>query len=418
MFLGLAHRLTRTQSETPAFALDLLQPTLDNRVSFARASGATDVVNGILVSYASDVPRMSAANGLLIEGSRTNSLRNANGGGATAGVIGSGGALPTNWQIVNTAGLTTQIVSSSTQNGFSVLRLRMSGTPSSTSYLLMFDSTTQVSAVQNDVWTSSLWAALSAGALTNVSEIALRVEERDAAGALLAFSKTAFTPTSTLIRREVVRTLASASTGRVSAALEMTVTAGQSVDLTLDIAAPQLELGAFSSSYIPTSSGAATRAADIATAPVSWVNVNEGTLWAEAQTGGRDPAATTNPRILALTSADTNSGHYIRRAGSSSFAQGTTIVSGVTQSLMGSAVWLNGTTARVAMAWRNNDEAFCYAGTALSTDTSTPNGMPPSLTVFRLGTSTTTTGFFFGYLRSVRGWTRRLSDSQLKAVTS
>lgn len=418
MYLGLAHRLTRAQSETPAFALDLLQSTLDSRVSFARASGATDVVNGILVNYASDVPRISAANGLLIEGSRTNSLRNANAGGATAGVIGGGGSLPTNWQIASTAGLTTQVISSSVQNGFTVLRLRMSGTPTGTSYLLMLDTATQISAAMNDVWTASVWTSLSSGSLTNVAEVAVRAEERDASGALLASSKTAFTPVSTLSRRDITRTMVSASTGRVSAALGLTLTVGQSVDVTLDVAAPQLELGAFVSSYIPTTSGSATRAADIATAPTAWVSVTEGTIWAEAQTGGIDPAASTHPRILALTSLDNTSGHYIRRSNTTSVVQGTTIVSTVTQSAMGTVVWPHGTVGRVALSWRNNDQAFCYSGTAVAIDTSTPNGMPSSLSVFRLGANSTTSGFFFGYMRGVRGWTRRLSDPQLKAVTS
>lgn len=418
MYLGLAHRLTRTQSETPAFALDLLQPNLDSRVTFSRASSATDVVNGTLVNYASDVARISSANGLLIEGSRTNSLRNANAGGATAGVIGSGGVLPTNWQVASTGGLTTQVISSGALNGFSVLRLRISGTPSGTSYLLMFDTATQVSAALNDVWTASLWTALSSGSLTNIAEVAVRAEERDAAGALLAFSKIALTPAASLAKRDVTRTMASASTGRVSAALGLTLTVGQVVDLTLDIAAPQLELGAFASSYIPTSSGAATRAADLATAPISWVNMTEGTLWAEAVTGGIDPAASTSPRVVALSSSDNSSGHYIRRSVTNNIAQGTTVVSGVTQSSMGSVVWGNGLMARIALAWRNNDEAFCFSGTAVQTDVGTPNGMPSSLTVFRIGTNSTTSGFFFGYVRGVRGWTRRLSDSQIKAVTS
>jgi hypothetical protein len=181
MFLGLASRITRLAGDSPSLALDLARSSLDGRLSFSRASGATDVIDGVLTTYATDAPRCSASNGLLIEEARTNSLRNAAGGGSTAGVVGSGGALPTNWAIEQTAGLTTQVVGTGTANGFSYVRLSISGTPTATAWQLRFESNTQVGAAQNQSWSASLYAALSGGALTNISSVDVRCAESTAA---------------------------------------------------------------------------------------------------------------------------------------------------------------------------------------------------------------------------------------------
>ena len=418
MYLGLANRLTWVQSETPALALDLLRGSLDSRVSFSRASSATDIISGVLTSFTTDTPRISAVNGLLIEGSRTNSLRNGNAGGALVGTVGSGGALPTNWYVSAANNLTTEVLASGTRSGFNYVRLRISGTPNNSYYTFLFDSNTQIAAAQNEVWTGSAYLALTSGSMTNISVINAVVREADSGGTALGSTNGAFPALSgSFVRGSSIRTLASASTGRCNAGISFGLTAGQAVDITLEVAAPQLELGAFASSYIPTSSGSATRAADLCTGPVGWVNTAEGTLWVEATTGGIDAAAVTSPRLVCLTNSGVTSYHEIRRLASSSAAQGSTVVTGTAQATMGAAVWNNAVTAKAALGWRNNDEAFCFAGGTVATDTATPNGMPTGLTVLRLGANSPTGGFFFGYLRSLRGWTRRLSDTQIKAVT-
>jgi hypothetical protein len=67
-------------------------------------------------------------------------------------------------------------------------------------------------------------------------------------------------------------------------------TNGNPIDFTLRIAAPQLEQGAFATSYIPTTSAAATRAADsaVVTPISSFYNESEGTLFAEGSFGRRN----------------------------------------------------------------------------------------------------------------------------------
>jgi hypothetical protein len=410
MYLGLANRLTRMQSETPAFALDLLRGSLDSRVSFSRASGATDIIGGVLTSFATDAPRISAANGLLIEGSRTNQALNssiaattactlttgqtdpAGGSGAvllTEDTSASGHQASTGNNIVYSNG-TTYVASAFFKKGScdKVQMFLSSSVVGSGDCYANFDLT-------NGTVTAS-GASVSLAALQALGNGWYRCSMR-------------FTTTGGVTHTLAFCTLQTGSEVRAPSFV------GTSRSYYLYGA--QVEAGAFLSSYIPTTSSAATRAADICTGPVGWVNESEGTLWVEATPGGIDPGAATSPRLVCLTNSGVTSYHELRRLASSSAAQGSTVVAGTAQATMGATAWNNAVTAKAALGWRNNDEAFCFAGGTAATDTATPGGMPTGLTVLRLGANSPTGGFFFGHLRGLRGWTRRLSDSQIKAVT-
>lgn len=71
---------------------------------------------GTLVQVPADTPRFDydpatlACRGLLLEETRTNSVRNPRAEGATPGVVGAGGVLPTNWAVGALAGLTATVV--------------------------------------------------------------------------------------------------------------------------------------------------------------------------------------------------------------------------------------------------------------------------------------------------------------------
>ena len=201
MRIGLFHGLTRQQNDSPSLSLDLRGSSLDARVTFSRASAATDVIAGTLQTYSTDQPRLSN-NGLLIEEPRTNSLRNGQ-------ASGSAGSLPTSWGITNAAGLTATY-STVVQNGFTCLRVALSGTPTASAWGLRFESPTQIAAAQNQVWTGSFYHRLAAGSLSNISSLELRV-------AGVASSGTAFTPSSTLARASHTRTLSDAGTANSKA---------------------------------------------------------------------------------------------------------------------------------------------------------------------------------------------------------
>jgi hypothetical protein len=423
MRIALSTSLTRGSGDGPAFALDFLRTTLDPRLTFSRASSATDIIAGVLTSFATDAPRISASNGLLIEEARTNSIRNSQASGATNGVVGSGGALPTNWSVTNAVGLSTQVMASGSENGFSYVELRIFGTPNATSsFNLAFEGSTQIVAAQNESWTNSFYAKHSAGSLSGVNAISARVVEATAAGTTLFTTDGADIKASlndsSYIQATATRSMSDPTAGRTRPSLRVSVTNAGAVDFTLRLAAVQHELGAFATSYIPTTTAAATRAADLCSiATGAWYNAAEGSLWAEALSGGMDSAAATGPRLLRLRDSTGQNFHELRRNPADRTLRGATNSNNIGQASFTAEIWNDGVLARTAYAWRSNDIALCFAGNTVQTDSTTPDGMPSGIDTLRLGAAASSSGFWNGYLRAVRVYTRRLSNAQLKAMT-
>ena len=119
--LGLG-KASGPKSPPPAI-YNFMASGLPSGVTYSRTGAATDVINGVLSDFSAGTARVSTYNGLLIEEGRTNSLRNGEAQGAVVGIIGSGGELPTNWNVVNTVGLTLEVISSGTINGFNYIDL-------------------------------------------------------------------------------------------------------------------------------------------------------------------------------------------------------------------------------------------------------------------------------------------------------
>ena len=184
----------------PTLVLDFLKSrTVDPRITFTRASTATYFdEDGILQTAGSDVPRIDfnpttlACNGLLIEESRTNSIRNNTMQGAVAGTPGT---LPTNWAVSNLGTLATAVIGTGTENGITYIDLKISGTTSTTGGQINFEAITATAAAVSQTWTHSTYCTLAAGSMTNVTSIGVNIGEYDVGSSFLAQGSQTFTPT-------------------------------------------------------------------------------------------------------------------------------------------------------------------------------------------------------------------------------
>jgi hypothetical protein len=231
----------------------------------ARAGTVTQTdLAGNVLSVAANTLRMCDA-GLLPFESRTNSVRNNTMVGATAGVVGSGGALPTNWVLNVAGGLTTTVIGTGTENGVNYVDVRFSGTSSGTDFRMSFENSTAITAADAQVWSESFYLSVVGGSKANISDFHHYMGERTAAGAAVTSGSSAnFTSTldATQRRFPYTRTLAGGGTvARVTPEFQWVMSNGAAIDITLRFGMPQMELGAFVSPVIPTSTVAVTAAA-------------------------------------------------------------------------------------------------------------------------------------------------------------
>lgn len=416
----------------PTFSRDFAGlKTLDHGVgpaiTFTRASNATYFdVNGVLQTASNDQPRFDHSGGsslgLLIEESRTNSIRNSQAGGATVGVIGSGGVAPTNWIITaNANGVTSEIIGTGTEGGLAYIDIKISGTPTSDGEVYPTpENTNVIAASSGQTWTFSSYAKLSSGAVTNAS-FRVYASERGSGGGDLANSGTVFTPTSSSLasqRSSVTRTFNNASTNFAAGFLGVRYTSGNPIDLTLRIAAPQLEQGAFPTSYIPTTNAAATRSADsaVVTPISSFYNQSEGTLFAEFsryQTAGVANflhfAGTSPNQIVLETNATSPSTLQRFLVETSAGAQANIGFSGVVAS----------TVYRMIGAYAANSFQAAQNGTLGTEDA---GGALPTISQMTIGAGKYGVGASFkmlnGHIRKIAYYPRRLSNALLQQLTT
>jgi len=174
-----------------------------------------------------------------------------------------------------------------------------------------------------------------------------------------------------------------------------------------DVRNAQLEIGAFATSWIPTTGAHATRAADVAQINTlsPWYNQSEGTVLLDkvvlhSYTGSPWPKngifrGSTNPRSE-FFNAD-----YALQTGVDAFVSDEKVV--------GMAVAAP-SVRRVAMAYKLNNYAVCANGGAVSTDLI---AAVPAVTSFRFAE-----GGWTGYIRKIRYFPKRLSNAELQALTA
>jgi hypothetical protein len=361
-------------------------------------------------------PADGSSKGLLIEEARTNSIRNSEGGGSTAGEIGDGGVMPTNWVITaNANGITSEIIDTGTEDGLAYIDIKYSGTPTSNGSVYPTpESSTQISASSGQTWTFSTYCKLAAGSLSGAT-VRIYTSERGSGGADLANTAATLTPTTASLasqRSSVTRTFNNGSTNFALGFPEIAYTSGNAIDLTLRIAAPQLEQGAFATSYIPTTTAAVTRSADsaVVTPISSFYNQAEGTLFAE---GLPNLGITVTSACLAGIGNSASEYIGVFRVTSGGTARGWAFISpSLVADLNGGSFASNG---KLCLAAKADDFAFSFNGGSVATDTS---GAMPSADRLRIGTRPDTGANLNGHIRKVAYWPKRLTNALLEQITT
>ena len=400
----------------------LVEKTFSQIITFTRASTATYFDSaGVLQSAAIDAPRLDynpstlAAQGLLIEEARTNSIRNNTMQGAVAGTPGT---LPTNWSIFTAlTGLTRTVVGTGTENGITYIDIRLNGTPSGAGvWFIQTETSTQISASNGQTWTGSAYYKLQAGSTTGITAFLNATSERDAGGNDLGSISTTFTPTSAALSTQRVSssiTNSNASTAAEIQFLRLNLS-GVAIDITLRIGLPQLELGAFATSVIPTTTTALTRSADVAAVNTlsPWFNSAEYTLFHEGM------VLTNDDGIVYSGVGDTfdNTAYFSRVAPNQVGA----VRSGaaVSAQMLITTTPSSGVPFKMAMKVKANDFAFCVNGGSVITDTS---GAVPVSTV-RLGIGNAPWTALGGngkqhWVRRITFYPRGLSSAELQTIT-
>ena len=411
---GMIGGLLSSAATTLVLDLNFLSSSLPAGLTFSRASAATDIVSGALIHYAIDAARISVANGLRVEGSRTNQARNNN-AVATAGTLTGSQTDPSGNSLATLFTEDTNI--SAHQVGYGNTISYVNGTTYTASAFFKKGTCDKVQiGISATVVTSSTAYAnfdLTLGTVTANGASVTSTRIQALSGGWYRCSIT-FTATGTASHTVVFSTLETGLEVRRAPSFNGT-------SRTYTFFGAQVEAAPFSSSYIPTTTAAVTRSPDVVVGPVSWINETEGTICVSATSAVNDTTAATSPRLVCLRDSGGTVYHELRRLSADKAAQGSTKNAGVIQSTMGSAaatLWPDYTAASAAMTWKNNDQSFCYNNGTVITDTNTPDGMPTGLTNMDIGANSPTTGFFFGYIRGIRGWNRKLTDAELRSVTA
>ncbi len=354
--------------------------------------------------------------GLLIEEARTNVIRNSTMQGA---VTGTPGTLPTNWSNsgVATNGVTVNVAGTGIENGMNYVDVRWSGTATANlSTGIYFDGNSQNTASNGQTWTASNYIKIINGAVVNNS-FSLGVFGRVSGGGGNENSGTAFTPSTSFTRISTTYTMTNASTVFVSSALSLNYINGTVYDITLRIYAPQLELGSFPTSYIPTTTVAITRNVDVVQVPVgSWYNNGVGTFFLQAIKG---PITNVITRFLNLsnTIGPGLQQLYITQASMTNNVSVSYLDYNNTTSLIAQTNTNNvlpGNIIKFGIRLKDNDHATIFNGVILNTSTT---GLLSPMNVLYLGDISSGIRTLNSCIQKLTYYPTGLPNSRLQSLT-
>ena len=402
---------------------------LDPRITFSRGTTATYFNSaGVLATAGTSDARFDynpstlAAQGLLIEEQRTNSIRNNTMQGAVAGTPGTA---PTNWTISTTnAELVSSVIGTGTESGITYIDVRISGTMTASRDLdIAFEVSNNIAALNAQTWAESVYLREVGGSQTNISAIYLQANTYTAASVYVNSpwfaTKTVTTAALATQKFSESQTLSGATIAFIQPLIKVRTAASGAVNFTLRIGLPQLEQGAFATSVIPTTTTALTRNADVASMTgtnfSSWYNQSAGTFLTVYSLAR--PVSGSNQFIVRASDNGYNNSVVIN-TNSTGFAAIATASGGVFDGVASAAPPLTANvTARVAGCYATNDLALSLNGAAVVTDTSAT--IPTALTRVDIGSDHAGVNRIQGgYIQRISYYPVRLPNSTLQALTA
>ena len=386
---------------------------LDPRITFTRASSGTYVGRDGLIKTAGvnearfdHNPTTGESLGLLVEEARTNLVRNNTMVGAVAG---SPGTPPTNgWVITNNATYASSIIGAGVENGINYIDIQyVIAAGAAASGGIIYPDTPAATA--STAYTGSSYLKLVSG----TSPQARFVWQDNVS----TYNRTLFDLTSTLTRyTDTLTTAVGAGLARLAFGFAASPSGATFV---IRIGLPQVELGAFATSVIPTTSATATRAADVASITgtnfSSWYRQDEGTVFVDNTNYG-----VSNTRIVSFSdNSQSNRFTVARGTGLSGNINTTVTISGVAQvnSLVLASSLSFGSAAKAAVAIKASD--FAGSANGLAPVTQATGSTPTTLSQVTIGNGETLgANTFTGTIRRLTYWPQRLSNATLQALTS
>jgi hypothetical protein len=218
----------------------------------------------------------------------------------------------------------------------------------------------------------------------------------------------AFTPTSTFTRYSGSGTATGATIAWIQPFVRFITASSGAIDITLRIGLPQLELGAFATSVIPTTTTALTRNADAASMTgtnfSSWYNASEGTVVVNT-------SAAFSGTNVAFSASDGTNNNAINIYWNSALAQFQIRSSGSTQALLTGST---STSFKMVGAYQANNFAASLNGGSVNTDTS---GAIPTVDRLSIGSLGAGGSILNGTISRIAYYPTRLANTQLQALT-
>jgi len=390
----------------------LVSKNFSDIITFTRASTATFFDSaGVLTSAAIDAPRFDynpstlAAQGLLIEEARTNLLLQS-------------ADFTTTWGQSNvTITANTTASPDGGTNGDTLLINSAGGATNQTSQTFTAGSTITITMFAKK--NASNFLRVEAGNLVNCwFNLDTGVTGTNSAGSgnVLFSAKSIQAISGGWYRCVLTVTTSTITTLGVLLFATNTDNNTSSLNSSIFLWGAQLEAGAFPTSYIPTTTTALTRAADVASVNTlsPWYNSVAGTILNEVMLYALPPTGA----FPHYTSINNGAASNYVNLGSNQFANHRVSAVGSSITLIdlnaGGSLSVN-TASKWALAYANSDYAGSANGGAVVT--STTAGLPSGLTQMTIGRSGTGANQANGWIRRITYYPRRLSNAELQALT-